>query len=307
MFAETKIDGWESVQKFFSALSNKRSGWIFRGHADADWLLNSSLQRTAADYRILPRVLQAVERNMLKMFKRRAHHYLPQPPKESDDIEWLSILQHHGGITRLLDCTHSFYVALYFALESSLTDACVWCMSGRGLTSRAIELLNGLKEVHGINVQNDIILQEGRETAQAFFGTDVHHNIVIPVKPHRLNERMAIQQGIFLFPTNLAATFQDNLLSMFDLQGIEPLMNDINEDEIIDGIKVIIPKCYHKEILTDLYKMNITAASLFPGLDGYARSLKYIIYSTPDISAFDKKSQTLEEERILATFHNISR
>ncbi len=274
MFAETTIKGWGSIQDFFSTLSKSPSGWIFRGHANADWLLNSSLQRIAADYKISPRFLRFVEVSMVNMFKRRAHHFLKYSPDHSDDIEWLSILQHHGGITRLLDCTHSFYVALYFALESSLTDACVWCISADKLRTKSIELLCGVKEVSDIDVENDIIYQQGRETAKAFLGTDVHHNIVIPVTPYRLNERMAIQQGVFLFPTNLASIFQDNLYSMFGVDSTEPL-NVFTPHNAYDAIKLIIPISSQKEILTDLHKMNITAASLFPGLDGYARSLKY--------------------------------
>ena len=71
MFAETTIVEWETIQRFLSDLSRSSSGWIFRGHANADWLLNSSLQRTAAAYNISPRVLPHVERSMLQMFKHR--------------------------------------------------------------------------------------------------------------------------------------------------------------------------------------------------------------------------------------------
>ena len=203
---------------------------------------------------------------------------MQQPPNELDDIEWLSILQHHGGITRLLDCTHSFYVALYFALESSLTHACVWCISAEKLRVTSIAGLKQARLIHtrSIDVEDDLKYHEGRGCAQAFVGfPDVSNNVVIPVTPYRLNERMSIQQGIFLFPTNLAITFQDNLFGMFDVMNIEtlnwltPYWNDC------DVIKLTIPVSCHKGILTDLRRMNITVASLFPGLDGYARSLKY--------------------------------
>jgi hypothetical protein len=40
-------------------------------------------------------------------------------------------------------------------------------------------------------------------------------------------------------------------------------------------IKMVIPRKIHKEAIDDLKTMNITAATLFPGLDGFARSLYY--------------------------------
>ncbi len=38
-------------------------------------------------------------------------------------------------------------------------------------------------------------------------------------------------------------------------------------------VKVIIPKSMRREVQKALLNMNITRASLFPGIDGYARSL----------------------------------
>jgi hypothetical protein len=38
-------------------------------------------------------------------------------------------------------------------------------------------------------------------------------------------------------------------------------------------VKIILPQEIHNAALFDLAQMNVTAASLFPGLDGFARSL----------------------------------
>lgn len=40
-------------------------------------------------------------------------------------------------------------------------------------------------------------------------------------------------------------------------------------------LKINLPRDWNKEIIGNLYQMNIDAASLFPGLDGFARSLKF--------------------------------
>jgi hypothetical protein len=39
------------------------------------------------------------------------------------------LIQHHGGPTRLLDFTHSFYVAAFFALERATEDVAVWAVN----------------------------------------------------------------------------------------------------------------------------------------------------------------------------------
>jgi hypothetical protein len=211
-----------------------------------------------------------------------AHHYLQYSPKDSDKIEWLSILQHHGGITRLLDFTRSFYVAVYFALESSVTtDACVWCISMYKLMESANKGLAQWRQAYAeYNTldANDPVNYDATTMADSFVGiSEFNTNVVIPVLPHKLNKRMSTQQGIFLFPTNLSISFIDNLYTMLGASSVtyesfNYFRDDCNNYYVI---KLIIPQGCHKEIIDDLERMNINAAALFPGLDGYARSLKY--------------------------------
>jgi len=263
-------------------LSSSRPKWIFRGHTDESWLLDSSLQRRVNDYRLNPGSATVAERIMLEKFKRTAHHFLQYPPDDSNNIEWLSILQHHGGITRLVDFTRSFYVALFFAIESSSLEdvhACVWCISQHKLEDRASELLEEELHYDVSDVKSDILYNDGRQIANLLIGIDTPHNAVIPLMPYRLNERMSIQQGIFLFPSNLCVSVMDNLYSMFDVHAMDEvhfrhITHSFNDYCVI---KLVIPSICHKEIMADLNRMNITASSLFPGLDGHARSLQYVL------------------------------
>ena len=45
-------------------------------------------------------------------------------------------------------------------------------------------------------------------------------------------------------------------------------------EDPISIVKLPIPREWHEEILNELRYMNITAATLFPGLEGFARSLR---------------------------------
>ena len=102
------------VEELFSFLrsANEPRRFIYRGQSDAKWTLETKLARNipAAYKRTMG--LQSCEQAILDRFKRRAHHYLPAShiPGE-DDLEWLALIQHHGGPTRLLAESSDFLTA----------------------------------------------------------------------------------------------------------------------------------------------------------------------------------------------------
>lgn len=55
-----------------------------------------------------------------------------------------------------------------------------------------------------------------------------------------------------------------------DLTGEEWRMRRPHSHKLV---KVIVPKALKAQLLSRLFKMNISAQSLFPGIDGYCRSL----------------------------------
>ncbi len=84
--------------------------------------------------------------------------------------------------------------------------------------------------------------------------------------PFYFHERLYKQQAVFLCPGDISIPFEENLLN---------LINKDNKEETL--IKYCFPwsRQARQEALEILYKMNISKAVLFPGLDGFSQSLKY--------------------------------
>ena len=79
--------------------------------------------------------------------------------------------------------------------------------------------------------------------------------MIFPVSPLHGNERIDMQQGLFLCQGS-NGTFEENIDTMDNSCGYV--------------IKIIISPGVCKEAIIGLNKMNINNATLFPGLDGYA-------------------------------------
>ena len=106
---EERVDDLEPFLQLLN--THHMPGWIYRGVADSSFPLLPKVGRLEfrSQYSLKS------EQLLLRTFKQRAvRHVSPQP---TSDLEWLSLGQHHGLPTRLLDWTYSPLVALYFGIR----------------------------------------------------------------------------------------------------------------------------------------------------------------------------------------------
>src|SRR5687768_2776746 len=125
MFATVSVSDWDEACSIGAALF----GWGFRGHLSSDWTLESTLARTAKQFGCRANWLNHREYWMLRQFQRRFPTYIRNLPTPTTKLDWLAVIQHYGGVTRLLDFSSSFYVAAFFAIERANGDAAIWAVN----------------------------------------------------------------------------------------------------------------------------------------------------------------------------------
>jgi hypothetical protein len=240
-----RLESWDEFLKTIT--STRYSNWAFRGEADATWPLYCALSRYLQSYGVAPGAWPGQEERILRVFKRKAHVFLDQPPDPEDDFQWLALMQHHGAPTRLIDFSWSPYVAAFFALERTLGDGVVWALNPARIdSSRAPR-----------PVQVDP-RQKGNFRAHYLTGNE---RFVWLGEPHTMNRRLIAQSGTFALPGVLDAP-------------LEEIISDFPEPENI-LTKFVLPNHVRETGMRELYRMNITYATLFPDLDGLAKSLRY--------------------------------
>jgi hypothetical protein len=287
-FLETTLKDWS---KIFTVTRYFWDSYVFRGQLNSSWLLETSIERAMRNFssKFHDKGYSYEEQGMLNEFKRKYHLFSSQIPKQNDNVEWLAIMQHHGAPTRLLDFTKSLMIASYFGVSDALDECSIWAIHVHKITNI---LANTNKADYVLNQnQKEDTKEVLIEYANKYIGTktgiygDKIPNLVIPLEPKICTERLSRQQGLFLMPVNCNKTFLENFISIYSKKAFNLKAIDFSEFVRIANrdpwssdnskvIKINIPKSLHKEILHSLTKMNITAETLFPGLDGLVKSLQ---------------------------------
>lgn len=275
VFDIVQISDWSEV---FDLPEVKHGICVYRGQCSSAWPLQTSLERELKRCAIPDDYFLQKERSLLTEFRRRAHLYSQDLPDLDDTVGWLALMQHHGAPTRLLDFSYSFFVACYFAFSSGEGESAVWAINDLWLRTCIAD--TSLRE-DALNAQVTFAnkkLQSFHDTFKGGGKPDGDDNLILMIEPTRQIQRLAIQQGLFLMPLNLHTSFVANLEAT-------PSYCDEPESEWLRDTKKHVKKIEFTDDvrrvgLRELRKMNITAESLLPGLDGFARSLSHTVLAS---------------------------
>lgn len=251
-FKEIPLSTWAQFKAFAEP---PRLESIFRGQSNSVWELQTTLERSG-----IVEYFEEFEDELIFEFKRGAKFYLKEEHLPTTLLEWFSMIQHFGAPSRLLDFTKSPYVAAYFAFEQASEDyenIAIWVINKNFFYQKSLYYFE--KKIDDPSSKNYAF---NDETFEKVFNKskEIDFNCLFPVEPLNINQRYHLQQSIFVCQGNAHKPLLEQLGF---LQG--------SAEKAIT--KITIPINQKKTAIRDLIKMNITRATLFPGLDGFAQSL----------------------------------
>ena len=206
-----------------------------------------------------------VERLVLRRFKTRAHLFVPEAtlPSDMNPLDWWTLMQHYRAPTRILDWTHSPLVALYFAVVNRWDeDGVIWSFQRRSLGDKSEEMFGPMPK-HAPYL-NEVWWQSNDPPAR-----------LVAFDRPRLTERMLAQQGTFTICQDILT---DHGVAV---EGIMPGWEPKQGEEVgILKSRSVIPAKVKMDLLKTLNYMNVTAAVLFPGIDGLGLEMEELVCLT---------------------------
>jgi FRG domain len=236
--------------QFFSWARTRR-GFAFRGQANETWPVWSSYHRymDAIGNTSEEETMLEPDSDYLVDLHVVAHELYPELEQEFDlqdpkqRSEFLSIAQHHGFPTPLIDFTDSPFIAAYFAVRDAKDGE--------------------LCRIFCVNLVALQIAIGGNKATQV--------NFARPLARH--NPRIAVQQGLFIL--SLKSDLLRHLVHLQDYitRNIYQHPSRALEKPLVGGFLLTVTN--RAEILSDLDLMGINEYTLFGGLDGAFRHCKW--------------------------------
>lgn len=259
MIQEKKVNSIDELSSELNGLSNS---FMFRGHTDASWTLASTLER-ALGKKWSAKKARLAEDYFLREFQTKYHIYSGMEHTPATKLTWLSVMQHYGVPTRLIDFTTSPYVALYFALENfevfQPTDLAIYAINYSQVLDASIDLIKDADADFKGN-RRDIFLKNMQDDIFKDLIDPRSYNIAWITEPARLNVRIDRQAGTFLISGNREKTISEILFQ-----------NTYKECEMY---KYIIKANLYDDLFRLVRRMNINSATMYGDLAGLGKSIK---------------------------------
>jgi hypothetical protein len=223
------------------------SSLVFRGLARSTYSNTSSLARHGEGSARL-------EPHLIRNFRKYAHREQPGPTL----WDWLSLAQHHGVPTRLLDWTFSPFVAAHFATATSAgEDAAVWAVDCAAAHELLPEDLRRALDEEGATVFTTELLAAHASTLEQLDELGGSDPFVLFFEPPSLDDRIVNQSAVLSVMSDPAASMDDWFERRQDLWHAWRLTPEAKAD-----------------IRDRLDQGHVNERVLIPGLDGLAAWLR---------------------------------
>jgi len=227
---------WEDFKVEASTQLEKHRAYIFRGQANAEWGLFTSLHRTG----------QIMKHEDFLFYFENILPFVQEPIEAWDGsrrdlkdpfhlAEFLAFIQHNGFPTPLLDWTFSPYIAAYYAFENINHFAPQY------------------EKVAVYSFNQEEWLKTYKQTYD--FKEEVAH-VTLLNPTYRGNPKQMFQQGTFLF-TNRT-----------DVEG-HICHNEKHKGQFLNKYEISVKE--RAKVFKDLNAMNITALQLAPSIESVCK------------------------------------
>ena len=280
-YREIRVDDVQKFQMLFSFESMRRSGkWIFRGQGNDSWL--GRVVYKDGKIEGFGKQLKAFERKSMWMFGRYASKDMEY--RDFKGLNLLSLMQHYGCKTRLLDFSLSPFVALFVALEQHEMCAKAHDETGNpALALWTIDLNAICKTREGEEWESEAMraFEQGERVIAR--SNDSTERGVSAVFPTICNRRISAQDGLFLMPNSLNYSFEENLCETLQM-GREYFptrelssVSELRSHLVGPIIKFVINHDKVDEIKRMLQDANVTARTVYPDLTGLGKYVGSLI------------------------------